>query len=142
MRRHAWIPLSLLIALCAASSRAQEAVPLDTRRSEPVPILEEQISASAPHSIEMWLYERERERERYENPQVGVRRKAELKGVQRAERLASQKWYGINNSRPYVNSTPMLGGYQSAFWGSNTYDPNRWRVFMPYTVMRPSTTRY
>ncbi len=144
MLRAAWIPLSLLVVLSAAPSRAQEAVPLDTRRSEPVPILEEQISASAPHSIEMWLYERERERdrERYENPQVGVRRKAELKGLQRAERLASQKWYGINNSRPYVSSSPLLGGYQSAFWGSNTYDPNRWRPFMPYTVTRPGTTRY
>jgi hypothetical protein len=144
MLRAAWIPLSLFVVLSAASSQAQEAVPLDTRRNEPVPILEEQISASAPRTIEMWLYERERERERerYENPQMGVRQKAELKGAQRQERLASLKWYGMNNSRPYVNSTPMLGGYQAPFWGSNTYDPNRWRVFMPYTVVRPGTSRY
>ncbi len=144
MLRHAWIPLSLFVVLSATSSRAQEAVPPDTRRSQPVPVFEEQVSSSSPHTMEMWLYERERERERerYENPQIGVRQKAELKGVQRQERLASLKWYGMNNSRPYVSSSPLLGGYQSSFWGSNTYDPNRWRPFMPYTVVRPGTSRY
>lgn len=134
MLRQAWIPLSLLVALYSVPSLAQDA-PFDARRNEPTPAVTQSPSAPSPQSPEMWLYERERER--YESPKMSVRRKAELKGVQRAERLASQKWYGINNSRPFVNPMPMLGGYQSAFWGSNTYDPNRWRVFMPYTVMRP-----
>ncbi len=139
MRRPTWIPLSLLIVLWAVPSFAQDS-PFDVRRDAPPAPAAQQPSAATPQSPEMWLYERERER--YESPKMAVRRKAELKGMQRAARLASQKWYGINNSRPYVTSTPMLGGYQSAFWGSNTYDPNRWRVYPPYVVLHPNADRY
>jgi hypothetical protein len=73
---------------------------------------------------------------------VAVRRKAELRGQQRAQRLAAQQWYGISNSRPYVSVTPLLGSY-SPYWGSNTYDPNRWRPYQASTaVIMPVPVRY
>ena len=139
MLRPACIPF-LLFALYAVPAMAQDS-PFDARRDEPaVPPTSVQPSAATPQSAELWFYERERERN--EDPKMMVRRRAELKGLQRAERLASQKWYGIDNSRPYVNSSPLLGGYQASFWGSNTYNPNRWRVFTPYTVTAPRRSRY
>ena len=72
---------------------------------------------------EMWFYEQERSR--WENPQASVRRRAEIKAAQRAQRMASAKWYGMSNSRPSANITPLFGTY-SPTWGSNSFDPNRW----------------
>jgi hypothetical protein len=84
----------------------------------------------------------EQERERYESPKMMVRRRAELRGVQRAERLASLKWYGMNNSRPAMNPNPHWGGGFSPYWGSNTYDPNRWRPYYTPITMQGGVVRY
>ena len=88
----------------------------------------------------MWFYERERIR--YENPKMAVRRRAELRGAQRAERLAALEWYGMSNSRPMVSSTPTMSSY-APYWGSNTYDPHRWRPYStPIVVLRTVEPRY
>jgi hypothetical protein len=88
----------------------------------------------------MWFYEQERIR--YEDPRKAVRRRAELRAAQRADRLAALKWYGQSNSRPTVNSTPTMSSY-APYWGSNTYDPHRWRPYWtPTVVLRPLEARY
>ena len=138
MLRPACLSLSLFFAL-SALSLAQES-PFDARRDEPVALEAQAPVPTMPQSTEMWLYERERER--YEDPKTAIRRKAELKSVQRAERLAALQWYGMSNSRPTYNLTPFFGGYQSGFWGSNTYDPSRWRPITPYVVVQPGSGRY
>jgi hypothetical protein len=89
---------------------------------------------------EMWFYEQERIR--YEDPKAAVRRRAELRGAQRGERLAAQQWYGISNSRPMVSTTPLMGSY-APYWGSNTYDPKRWRpYYTPTALILPVPVRY
>ena len=94
-------------------------------------------SAQTP---EMWIYEQERIR--YEDPKAAVRRRAELRGLRRADRIATMKWYGMSNSRPRVSSTPSMSTY-SPYWGSNTYDPYRWRPYStPSVMIRRGQPRY
>ena len=89
---------------------------------------------------EMWFYDQERIR--HDDPKMAVRRRAEQRAQHRQDRLSSQQWYGISNSRPEVSATPEFGGY-SPHWASNTYDPLRWRpAAAPLVVLRPSTDRY
>lgn len=89
---------------------------------------------------EMWFYEQERTR--HDDVKLSIRRRAEQRGQERQARLASQKWYGISNSRPTVSPTPWFNGY-SDHWGSNTYDPMRWRMpAVPLIVSRPANERY
>ena len=91
----------------------------DLRRDNPPPGAGQAVSPTP----EMWFYEQERNR--YEDPKSAVRRKAELRSTQRASRLASCKWFGINNSRPTASPTPVTGTY-SPTWIGNTPDPYRW----------------
>lgn len=72
---------------------------------------------------EMWIYSQEVRR--YEDPQQAVRRKAELRASQRAERLAAMKWYGFSNARPQVNPVPFMSVY-SPTWVGNGYDRYDW----------------
>jgi hypothetical protein len=140
MFRSAWIPLSLLVAACASPSLAQDA-PFDARRDEPAHTAAQEGHSAQSLSPEMWFYEKQLER--HNDPAMAVRRKAELRGLQRAERLASQQWFGISNSRPLVMPTPSIGGIYAPFWSGNSYDPNRWR---PYALQsfgqRSGTNRY
>src|SRR5262249_52546276 len=131
-------------ALCLAalggihSASAQEQT-IDVRR-DPSPRLSigQDGSSIINPTPEMWFYEQERSR--IDDPKLVMRRRAELRGQQRADRLASQHWYGISNSRPVVSSMPWMGGY-APFWGSNTYDPLRWRPpSAPLVVIRPTAT--
>jgi len=140
MLRRMWIPLSVLLLAIACPSLAQD-VALDLRRDE-------QSSPAAPSPVmsglsptpEMWFYEQERVRQ--DDPKLAIRRRAEKRGQQRADRLASLKWYGIDNSRPTVSGTPWFGSY-GAYWGSNTFDPLRWRqATVPYVVLRSGSERY
>lgn len=120
---------TLLFALAAWPALAQEPAGEDRR-----------TSVTVTQTPEMWLYEQERIR--YEDPKMAVRRKAELRGAQRASRLAALKWYGMSNSRPSVAVTPSMGGSYSPYWGSNSYDPMRWRPEVaPVVVMQPETVR-
>jgi hypothetical protein len=95
-------------------------------------------SAVSP-TPEMWFYEQERTR--YEDSKGAVRRKAEARASQRAGRLASMKWYGMSNSRPVANATPLFGTY-SPMWVSNSADPNQWRSVVPSVVVRQSNGLY
>lgn len=74
---------------------------------------------------EMWFYEQERSH--WENPREAVRRKAEFRAAQRAQRIASMQWFGKSNARPSVNPTPFTGSY-SPTWTSNNFDPYRWNT--------------
>jgi hypothetical protein len=88
----------------------------------------------------MWFYEQERKR--HDDPKLTIRSRAEQRAAQRQERLASLKWYGFSNARPTVSPTPWFAGY-SDHWGSNSYDPLRWRMpTVPLVVSRPGAERY
>ncbi len=72
---------------------------------------------------DMWFYLQELRR--YDDPMMAVRRKAELKGKQRRQRLAAMKWFGYSQSRPTANPTPIMG-YYSPMWSGNGSDPYLW----------------
>lgn len=72
---------------------------------------------------EMWIYSQEMKR--YEDPQLALRRKAELKAAQRASRLAAMKWFGFSNARPQANPVPFMSVY-SPTWTGNGYDRYDW----------------
>jgi hypothetical protein len=155
MPRMFWIALALLAVALTRPCSAQNAT-LNLRRDEAPPARAEQNRAAnttprqsrgvgpatqlSPGSLavtpEMWFYEQERKR--HDDPKMAVRRRAEQCAQERHERLAALRWYGIDNSRPTVSPTPWFGEY-SAYWGSNTYDPQRWRpMTAPVVVMRPT----
>jgi len=123
------LSLALLLLGSAAVAVAQDAVEEEATFRSPG----QQTNVTVTQTPEMVFYQQERER--YEDPKMMVRRRAELKGQQRAERLASQKWFGISNSRPTVSCTPGIGGSYAPYWGSNSYDPNRWRPYQPIVVV-------
>lgn len=135
MPRQSWMVL-LLYALavvrpCAAQEESLEAEIEESRTAAVSPAPEMTMNRTP----EMWFYEQERIR--YDDPKMAVRRRAELRAAQRAGRLASQKWYGISNSRPMVSPTPVFESY-GPYWGSNTYDPKRWRPYStPTAVLLP-----
>jgi hypothetical protein len=138
MLRRLWIPLSVLLLAAARPCLAQETA-VDLRRDEPASASSAAWSGLSP-TPEMWFYEQERVRQ--DDPKLAVRRRAERRGQQRADRLAALKWYGIDNSRPTVSGTPWFGSY-GAHWGSNTFDPLRWRQpTVPLVVERAGTARY
>ncbi|REJ66622.1 MAG: hypothetical protein DWQ31_14350 [Planctomycetota bacterium] len=67
---------------------------------------------------EMWFYLQERMRN--DDPQVVLRRKAELKAQQRRQRIAARKALGVSTSRPNVRDT-VFGGYYARsypYWRS------------------------
>ena len=76
-------------------------------------------------TVEMWFYEQERIR--HDDPKMAVRRNAEMRAMQRRNRIAAQAWYGMSKSRPMVSPTAYATGAYSAHWGSNTYNPQRWQ---------------
>src|SRR6478735_2566437 len=127
--------------LLALSASAQEPK-IDLRRdlaprSAPAP--DSSIGVVTP-TPEMWFYQQERNR--HDDPKLAVRRRAEARGEQRQQRLASSKWYGIYNSRPTVSPTPWFSTY-SPSWVSNTYDPAQWRMrAVPVVANLPENARY
>lgn len=133
MRRSLCLLVPTLLSL-ATTCLAQE-IMVDTRRDDVQATVVAEPAVSTRLTPELWLYEQERIR--MDDPAQAVRRKAEIRGLQRAERLAALKWYGMNNTRPMFNNvTPMLGGYGSPTWTSNTYDPSRWRPNGPAFIIR------
>jgi hypothetical protein len=72
----------------------------------------------------MWFYEQESRR--HDSPENAVRRKAEFQAQQRQMRIASREWFGMSNSRPTVNPTPVMGSYAPT-WVGNSRDPHFWR---------------
>jgi hypothetical protein len=132
------VPLAYALVLvrpCAAQDESPE--PQTERTSA---MSSEATLSTMARTPEMWFYEQERIR--YEDPKMAVRRRAELRAAQRSERIAAQQWYGISNSRPMVSTTPLFESY-SPYWGSNTYDPKRWRPYgTPTAVAMPLLIRY
>jgi len=61
---------------------------------------------------EMWFYMQERQR--YQDPQAAVRRKAEFRSQQRQQRIASMKAFGMSKQRPLVYSTVFNTYYRAA----------------------------
>ena len=130
MLRLSWIPLCLLLFALVRPCAAQ-----DGPFEEPATALSPSTMVTLARTPEMWFYEQERLR--YNDPKTAIRRRAETRAAQRANRLASMKWYGQSNSRPVVSSTPTMSSY-APYWGSNTYDPHRWRPYStPSVVLRP-----
>lgn len=83
---------------------------------------------------EMWLYSQEVQR--YDDPAQAVRRKAEYRGQQRANRIAAMKWFGKSNARPEASATPFMGIYSPA-WVGNGYERYDWAaVGYPTPVVR------
>jgi hypothetical protein len=88
---------------------------------------------------EMWFYEQELQR--YNDPKLAVRKKAEFRTAQRERRLAAMQWFGMSNARPMASPTPVMGTY-SPMWTSNYVDPYRWMGVRttPYTGEGVSVT--
>jgi len=106
--------LMVLSALPAMAQTGRETAPKNpsTEVANPTP--------------EMWLYEQYRQQ--YNDPKVAVRRNAEFKAHQRANRLASMRWFGFSNSRPKATSDPYHGQIYSPAWtGPNPRYPFRWQ---------------
>jgi hypothetical protein len=137
MLRSLWLVFPLSACIAASCAVAQ-----DLRRDAASRIASSQEASPGvlTPTPEMWLYEQERAR--HDDPKLAIRRRAELRGLLRQDRLATLKWYGLSNSRPSVSITPWFGSY-SANWGSNTSDPMRWRpATVPYVVQRPTSGAY
>ena len=133
------VTFSLAMTVSAMTSTAWAQEPRIDLRRDQVPRVtapREAASGGVTMTPEMWFYEQERGR--YDDPKMAVRRRAEARAQQRNDRLASSEWYGMSNSRPVCNLTPWCSNY-SFFWGSNSYDPLRFRpLATPLVVMRPT----
>jgi len=101
-----------------------------------------QLGLPTPSNItpEMWLYSQELNR--HDDPAQAVRRKAELRGAQRMQRIAAMKWFGFSNARPQASTAPMMGVYSPA-WIGNGYDRYDWiGVSSPTTTVRVDNYNY
>ena len=133
MKRIAFLVAATTI-LAAGVSLAQDKTKVNLRRDNQPGAL-----SDTPVTPEMWLYEQERDR--YDNPQAMVRRRAEIRGAQRQQRLASMKWYGLSNARPDHSPTPWYGP-QSPRWGSNSRHPYLWHATSaPHVVLHVRSSR-
>lgn len=128
------LSLAALMLLGSGVSLAQNKGKVNLRRDTQPGAL-----SDTPLTPEIWLYEQERER--YDDPQAMVRRRAEVRGAQRQRRLASMKWYGLSNARPDYTPTPWFGP-QSPRWGSNSLHPFLWHgQVAPHVVLQVRSSR-
>jgi hypothetical protein len=90
---------------------------------------------------EMWFYERYMQE--YKNPKNAVRANAEFAAQQRANRLASMRWFGFSNSRPRIGCDPV-NVYPPAWTSNRPLQPNQWLGTggQPYYVARPEHNEY
>lgn len=108
----------------------------------PAPVQDAQLALPTPNNVtpEMWLYSQQLNR--HDDPAQAVRRKAELRGAQRMQRIAAMKWYGFSNARPQASPVPMMGAYSPA-WIGNGYDRYDWiGVAWPATTLRVDNYNY
>lgn len=138
--------LGAVVWLAASGAQAQEAATSPFHEPDDAPYQ----SAPGPEAespgmhvswgqlqptADMWLYEQSKAD--YLDPKLAVRRKAEKKTAQREARIAAMKWYGLSNSRPVANPTPLCGVY-SPGWHANSYNSYRWTGgYSPLVVVRP-----
>jgi len=76
-----------------------------------------------PQSVDMWFYQQMLER--YDDPKVAIRRKAELRSQQRRARIAALQWYGMSKSRPQAAPHPFTSMY-SPTWQASRLRPYAW----------------
>ncbi|HUE72749.1 MAG TPA: hypothetical protein VMP01_17820 [Pirellulaceae bacterium] len=112
-----WLFALSLVALGFASPAHGQGGKVRKEAEQPKQLVPAQVTP------EMWIYSQEVRR--YDDPQQAVRRKAELKASQRAERLAAMKWFGFSNARPQANPVPFMSVY-SPTWVGNGYDRYDW----------------
>jgi hypothetical protein len=112
-----------LLSLIAGPVFGQEAAGQTTvlRRDHDLKYQLPEVSPNA--SPEIWLYTQEVRR--YDNPELAIRKKAELKTAQRMQRISAMKWFGQSNSRPYASATPFMD-YYSPYWAGNGTTPFAW----------------
>jgi hypothetical protein len=72
---------------------------------------------------EVWVYSDQWRR--HDDPAQAVRRKAEARSAQRADRLAAMKWYGFSNARPQAAALPFTSRY-APVWIGNGYHRHDW----------------
>ena len=119
------------LLVCAASHlAAQEPTPVVPLHHAPNAD-EERMPSMADLTPEMQFYLQQLQR--HEDPKMAVRRKAEQRAMQRSNRIAARKWFGLSNSRPGASPIPVMGTY-SPFWAGNDRDPNRWNGVGPAVI--------
>lgn len=146
--------LGVAILVSASAARAQDTTrsPFAADETEPTyqsPAVPTEAESPSLHiswgqlqpTADMWLYEQEKQDSL--DPKLAVRRKAAQKTAQRQARIASMKWYGMSNSRPYANPTPLCGLY-SPGWHANRYSSYGWTNGggYPLMVVRPSSVQF
>jgi len=120
--------LAIVPAMCLGSIvMAQDLDKLQKPGAQLVP--DDQVAQTE----DMWFYLQALQR--YDDPQIAIRRKAEKKAEQRRERLAAMKWFGYCPGRPSANPTPSMGVY-SPMWAGSGSDPYLWfgNAYMGTTV--------
>jgi hypothetical protein len=126
MAKLTWF-LSAALLLAATSVSAQQPFPTG-QQPFPAGAAEKDPNRPAMANMtptpDMWFYEQESRR--HDSPENAVRRKAEFQTHQRQMRMASREWFGMSNSRPTVNPTPVMGTYAPT-WIGNSNNPSYWR---------------
>ena len=123
--------VAFLLALCGCKSRPSTCVARDAARAR----MSESSVAVVP-TPEMWFYEQERATTRRSETDDSPPRRATRPAA--AGTSGQPEVVRHSNSRPTVSPTPWFAGY-SDHWGSNTYDPLRWRMpAVPLVVSRPA----
>lgn len=133
-RRLSFVALLLaFVAAHAANLQAQEKAKNDEQPS----VLNREISlGELQPTPEMWFYQQQMRANL--DPKLAVRRRAEFRGTQRQNRLASSAWFGQSKSRPTASGTPFTDSYSSS-WTSNTANPYAWSgVGNRMVVVRPA----
>jgi hypothetical protein len=129
MRRLA-IALSVLGVLVAMPALAQG--PARTASKSEKTISPGEVSATP----EMWFYQQYMQQ--YQDSKAAVRRNAEFRTEQRANRLAAMQWFGFSNARPRASSDPWHGDYSPMWTANNDWNPNRWIGSGRPTVLVPT----
>ncbi len=120
------MPRILLVVLTAATITATAAAQ-QPRHDKDDPFGTEISLGEVKPTPEMWFYQQELRL--WQDPKVVVRKKAEFRTQQRMQRIASQRWFGINNLRPMAAPVPFMSSSYSPYWASNSRDPYRWMAF-------------
>jgi len=88
---------------------------------------------------EMWFYEQYLRQ--YQDPQMAVRQRAEIRAEQRRKRLAARRWFGLSNVRPMAGSDPYHGDFSPRWSSNNSRYPFQWNgIGATMVVVRPKIT--
>jgi len=125
--------LWLTIGLCLALNMPALGANPDVKPQPPAtPLISPGEVASTP---EMWFYQQYQQQ--YATPQAMVRQKADTRAVERHQRLAAMKWYGMSNQRPRAGVDPLNGDYAPTWTSGNGLYPSRWQPYAAPWVILP-----